>query len=237
MSNKNTKPSIDIEKINHNGTEAPLDIEFGLINSRAMDNVVIKEVKTAKGVDMFNLISMYGNIFVDNSHFDLTKTYLLKMGDLKTPDLKFRIFGDNPKYDKGPDIIAFFAPKVNHKMYANISFEDNEKPGRQDYIPLIAKGSYKKMFNQYTVVQEIYALHLAYEERIEDVDDESYNKFDYRKLDNSKSFYVEPNADIYSDGETVNLDDVDIPVAIEFDSVNGELKPIGTHLKPMVAED
>ena len=93
------------------------------------------------------------------------------------------------------------------------------------------------MFNQYTVVQEIETIRLAYEDRIEDVHDDSYYKFDYRKLDNSKSFYVDPSSNIYTDGESINLDDIEIPVAVEFDSANGELKAVGSHLKPMVAED
>ena len=228
---------IDIDLINQTGNDDRLAVDFTLVNDRAMDNVVIRDIQTDKGVNMFNLVSMYGNIHVSNDIFNLTKTYLLKMGDLSNNSLKFRIFGDNPSYSKEPDIIAFFSPRVNHKNYADISFTNEGMPGHQDYTPLIAKGNYRHMFNQYTVVQEIDALHLAYEERIVDLHDDEYVKFDYRKLDNSKAFYVAPSSDIYTDGESINLDDVDIPVGIEFDSASGELKSIGTHVKPIVAED
>ena len=186
---------------------------------------------------MFNLVSTYGNIHVSNEIFNLTKTYLLKKGDLSNTKLKFRLYGDNPVYSSEPQIIAFFAPRINHKSYADISFTNIWNPDRQDYYPLIAKGDYKRMFNQYTVVQDFETLRLAYDQRIKDLNDDSYSKFDYRKLDNSKSFYVEQNSEIYSDGESINLDDIDIPVAIEFDSANREFKPVGSHLKPMVAQD
>lgn len=228
---------IDIDMINHTGNEDRLGIDFTLVNGRAMDNVVIKDIQTDKGVDMFNLVSMYGNIHVSNEIFNLTQTYLLKMGDLSNTKLKFRLFGDSPSYSKDPDIIAFFSPKVNHKMYADINFTNEGMPGHQDYIPLIAKGEFKRMFNQYTVVQEIESLRLAFEDRIEDVHDDSYYRFDYRKLNNSKSFYVDSSSDIYANGESINLGDIEIPVGVEFDSANGELRAVGTHLKPMVAED
>ena len=159
------------------------------------------------------------------------------MGDLSNTSLKFRLFGDNPSYSKEPDIIAFFAPRVNHKSYADISFTNVWHPGSQDYYPLIAKNDYKNMFNQYTVVQEYETIRLAYHERIADFHDDVYGKFDYRKYNNSKAFYVDFGEEVSTDGESINLDDVEIPVGIEFDSASFELKSVGSHIKPQVAED
>ena len=228
---------IDIEQINHSGTAAPLAIDFNLVNGRAMDSVDIRDVKTDTGVNMFNLVSMYGNIHVSNEIFNLTQTYLLKKGDLSNSSIKFRLFGDKPSYSKDPDIIAFFAPRVNHKNYADISFTNIWHPGSQDYYPLIAKGDYKNMFNQYTVVQEFETIRLAYEEKIDDLHNDVYNKFDFRKHDNSRAFYVDYGYGITSEGDTVNLDDVEIPVGVEFDSASGELKSVGSHVKPQPSVD
>ena len=55
-------------------------------------------------------------------------------------------------------------------------------------------------------------------------------------IDYNRPFYY-GDSSFYIDGESVNLEDIDIPVAIEFDSASGELKSIGTHLKPQPAVD
>ena len=228
---------IDIDLINQTANNNELGIDFTLVNGRAMDNVVIRDVKTDKGVNMFNLVSMYGNIHVSNEIFNLTKTYLLKNGDLSNTSLKFRLFGDNPTYSKDPDIIAFFAPRINHKNFADISFTNVSHSDSQDYYPLIAKGDYKRMFNQYTVVQEFEILRLAYEDRIDDLHDDIYGNFDYRRVNNSKAFYVDLGEEVSTDGESVNLDGIDIPLGFEFNSVSGELKAVGTRIKPQRAMD
>ncbi len=202
-----------------------------------MDNVVIKDVKTNTGVNMFNLVSTFANIHVSNEIFNLKQTYLLRKGDLSNTSLKFRLFGDNPKYSKDPDIIAFFAPMKNHKSFADISFTNEWKPEKQDYYPLISKNDYKRMFNQYTVVQDFETMRLAYEMRVDDLHDEIYNKFDHRKFNNSKAFYVDYGNELYSDSETINLDDIEIPAGLEFDSASGELKPVGNYIKPQRAMD
>ena len=91
------------------------------------------------------------------------------------------------------------------------------------------------MFNQYTVVQDFETLRLSYEERMNDLADDAYCSYDFRKNDNSKLFYVEPSSDVFTDGESVNLNDIDIPVGLEFDSASGELKAVGSHIKPQRA--
>jgi hypothetical protein len=186
---------------------------------------------------MNNLVSTYGNVHVSNEIFNLTKTYLLRMGNLSNTNIKFRLYGNNPVYSKEPDVIAFFSPMKNHKSYADISFTNEWRTEKQDYYPLTGKNDYRRMFNQYTVVQDFETMRLAYEKRLEDLHDDAYGKFDYRKLDNSKSFYVNNAYDISSDGEMINLDDIEVPVGIEFDSANGELKAVGTHLKAQRAAD
>ena len=202
-----------------------------------MKNVVIKEVKTNKGVEMFNLVSNYADIHVNNEIFNLTRTYLLKKGDLSNAKLKFRLFGYNPVYSKEADVIAFFDPAINHKNFADISFTNEWNPEKQDYYPITAKGDYKRMFNQYTVVQEFESLRLSYEKKIEDLIDDVYSNFNYKKLDNSKAFYVEPLVIDKEDDESLNLDGIEIPIGVEYDSDNGELKPVGTYIKPQKAID
>ena len=227
---------IDFDVINQTANEERLGVDFNLVNGKAMDNVVIKDIKTDTGVNMNNLVSMYGDIHVSNDIFNLTRTYLLKKGDLSNTKLKFRLFGDNPSYSKEPDIIAFFAPKVNHKNYADISFTNEWHVEKQDYYPLTAKHDYKRMFNQYTVVQEFETLRLAFEDRIKELNDDFSSKLDYLKLDYYKPFYF-GDSSIFIDSESVNLNDVDIPVGIEFDSVNGELKSSGSYVKSQRAVD
>ena len=229
--------NIDIDLINHTDDSDRLDINFTRVNGRAMDNVVIRDVKTDKGVEMFNLVSTFANIHVSNEIFNLYKTYLLKKGDLSNTILKFRLYGDNPIYSRDVDIIAFFAPMINHKSYADISFTNEWHPERQDYYPLTAKGDYRRMFNQYTVVQDFETLRLAYEEIIKDYNDEANDRFNYRKLNHSKTFFVDYSSTDSSDGEVVNLEDIDIPVGVEFDSARGELKSVGSHVKPQRAID
>jgi hypothetical protein len=229
--------NIDIGLISQTGNENRLGIDFTRINGRAMDNVVIRDIKTDKGVEMNNLVSTYGNIHVSNEIFNLNNTYLLRKGDMSNSSIKFRLFGDNPVYSSDADIIAFFSPSRNHKDFANISFTNENTPEKQDYFPLTSKDDFKRMFNQYTVVQEIQSLHLAYEERVEDLSDDSFTNFDYRNLGNSKLFYVDPNSQIFVDSESVNLDDIDIPVGLEFDSASGELKAVGSQVKPQRAVD
>ncbi|MBR4330952.1 MAG: hypothetical protein IKP71_14015, partial [Candidatus Riflebacteria bacterium] len=228
---------IDIDMINQTADDERLGIDFTRVNGRAMDNVIIRDVKTNTGVNMFNLVSTFATIHVSNEIFNLKQTYLLRKGDLSNTSLKFRLFGDNPKYSKDPDIIAFFAPMKNHKSFADISFTNEWKPEKQDYYPLISKNDYKRMFNQYTVVQDFETMRLAYEIRVDDLHDEIYNKFDHRKFNNSKAFYVDYGNELYSDSETINLDDVEIPVGLEFDSASGELKSVGNYIKPQRAMD
>jgi hypothetical protein len=227
---------IDIDMINHSPSDKELGIDFTLVNGRAMDNVIIRDVKTDNGVNMSNLVSTYGNIHVSNEIFNLAKTYLLKKGDLSNSKLKFRLYGYNPVYSKDPDIIAFFDPSLNHKNYTDISFTNVWHPEKQDYYPLISREDYKLMFDQYTVVQDFETLRLSYRDKIVDVNDDFYSRFELRKLDKSKSFYVEPSI-INENGENINLDDIDIPVGVEFDSVSGELKSVGSIIKPQKAMD
>ena len=227
---------IDIDMINHKSDEVELGIDFTLVNGRAMDNVVIGDVKTDQGVNMFNLVSTYGDIHVSNEIFNLTKTYLLKRGDLSNAKIKFRLYGDNPVYSKEADIIAFFSPTKNHKDFANISFTNEWGPDKQDYYPLTAKNDYKRMFNQYTVVQEYETIRLAYEERIKEINDDFSSKLEYLKLDYNRPYYYGESS-LHIDSESVNLDEIDIPLSVEFDSVSGELKPAGSYEKSMVAKD
>ena len=93
------------------------------------------------------------------------------------------------------------------------------------------------MFNQYTVVQDFETLRLAYEEIIQNYNDEVNDRFNYRNTSNKKSFFVVYSSDVSSDGEIINLEDVDIPVGVEFDSASGELKPVGSYVKPQKAID
>ena len=160
---------------------------------------------------MSNLVSLYGDIHVSNEIFNLTKTYLLKKGDLSNSKLKFRLYGDNPVYSKEADIIAFFAPNKNHKDFANISFTNEWGPDKQDYYPLTAKNDYKRMFNQYTAVQEYETMRLAYEERIKDLNDDFSSKLEYLKLDYNRPYYY-GGSSFYIASESVNLDGVEIPV-------------------------
>jgi hypothetical protein len=111
------------------------------------------------------------------------------------------------------------------------------RPEKQDYYPLTAKGDYRRMFNQYTVVQDFETLRLAYEDKINDVNSDIHGIFAYREIDNSRLFYVYPTSDVYTEGESINLNDVDIPVGVEFDSASSELKSIGSHIKPHPAVD
>ena len=228
---------IDINVINQTADDARLGIDFTRVNGRAMNNVIIADVKTNTGVNMFNLVSTYATIHVSNEIFNLKQTYLLKKGDLSSSNLKFRLFGDNPKFSGEPDIIAFFAPLKNHKAYADISFTNEWKPEKQDYYPLTAKNDYKRMFNQYTVVQDFETLRLAYEDRIDDLHDDIYGNFDYRRVNNSKAFFIDFGEEVSTGGESVNLEDVDIPVSVEFDSASGELKVVGSQVKAQKAVD
>ncbi|MBR4570058.1 MAG: hypothetical protein IKO19_05255, partial [Candidatus Riflebacteria bacterium] len=227
---------IDIDLINQTSDDDRLGIDFTRVNGRAMDNVVIGDVKTNTGVNMFNLVSTYATIHVSNEIFNLKQTYLLKKGDLSNTSLKFRLYGDNPKYSREPDIIAFFAPMINHKSFADISFTNEWKPEKQDYYPLTAKGDYRRMFNQYTVVQDFETLRLAYEEIIKDYNDDAIERFNFRKVNHSKAFFVD-NSQIQTNGDVINLDDLDIPVGVEFDSASGELKAVGSQVKPQRAMD
>ena len=228
---------IDIDLINQTADDERLGIDFTRVNGRAMDNVIIRDIKTNTGVNMFNLVSTFANIHVSNEIFNLKQTYLLRKGDLSNTKLKFRLYGYNPIYTRDVDIIAFFAPMINHKNFADISFTNEWQPERQDYYPLTAKGDYRRMFNQYTVVQDFETLRLAYEEIIQNYNDEVNGRFNYRNTSNKKSFFVDYSSDVSSDGEVINLEDVDIPVGVEFDSASGELKPVGSHIKPQRAVD
>ena len=80
-------------------------------------------------------------------------------------------------------------------------------------------------------------MHLAYDDRIRDLNDDNNGRFDYRKLDNSKTFYVGYGEELSIEGESVNLDGIDIPLGFEFNSVSGELKAVGTRIKPQPAVD
>ena len=228
---------IEIDLINQTDNTGRLGIDFTSVNGKAMKNVDIKDVKTDTGVEMTNLVSSNADIHVSNEIFNLNKTYILKKGDLSNTKLKFRMFGYDPVYSKDADIIAYFDPSINHKNSADISFTNEYEPDQQDYYPLTAKSDYKRMMNQYTVVQEYETLRLSYTDKIKDVDDDSSGKFDYRKLDNSKFFYFEPLVINDENGESINLDGVEIPVGVEFDSANGEIKSVGTYLKPQRAID
>ena len=228
--------NIDIDLINQTSDDDRLKIDFSLINGRAMDNVVIRDVKTDKGVEMFNLVSTFANIHVSNEIFNLYKTYLLKKGDLSNTTLKFRLYGDNPIYSRDVHIIAFFAPMINHKSFADISFTNEWHPERQDYYPLTAKGDYRRMFNQYTVIQDFETMRFAYEDKINELNNDTNGIFAFREIDNSKLFYVNPSSEVYTDGESINLDDTEIPVGVEFDTANNELKSVGSYVKPQVAE-
>ena len=228
---------IDIDLINQTANSERLAIDFTHVNGRAMDNVVIRDIKTDTGVNMFNLVSMYGNIHVSNDIFNLTKTYLLKNGDLSNTKLRFRLYGDNPIYSRDVDIIAFFAPMINHRSFADISFTNEWHPQRQDYYPLTAKGDYRHMFNQYTVVEDFETLRLAYEERVEVINNWVIGKFDNRKPNNSKAFYVDYGTEISTDGESINLEEVGISAGLEYDSASGELKAVGSQVKPQRAVD
>ena len=73
--------------------------------------------------------------------------------------------------------------------------------------------------------------------RIEIINNAVNGRFDNRKLNNSKAFYVDYSDDVLTDGDSVNLEDVDIPAGIEYDSASGELKAVGTHIRPQRAVD
>ena len=148
--------NIKIDEINHTAADKPLDIELSGVGG-AMDNVTISNVKTQTGVDLNGLFSHYADIHVSNRYFSLSKVYLLRNGNLSNSDTNFRLFGWKPEYSSNSDIIAYFVPN-SRNQWANIEFIDMGQIGKKPYIVLSAKDGFNRMFDEYTVVQQIDAI-------------------------------------------------------------------------------
>ena len=148
---------IKIDEINHTETDKPLNIELPGVDGHAMDNVTINNVITKTGVDLNGLFSHYADIHVSNRYFSLSKVYLLRNGDLSNSDTKFRLYGWQPRWSSDPDIISYFVP-TSKWQWANIDFIDMGNIGKKPYIVLTAKDTYTRMFDEYTVVQQIEAI-------------------------------------------------------------------------------
>lgn len=149
--------NINIAEINHTEEDKPLSIELPGVDGYAMDNVTISNVITKTGVDLNGLFSHYADIHVSNRYFSLSKVYLLRNGDLSNSDTKFRLYGWQPRWSSDPDIISYFVP-TSKWQWANIDFIDMGNIGKKPYIVLTAKDTYTRMFDEYTVVQQIEAI-------------------------------------------------------------------------------
>ncbi|PKL38643.1 MAG: hypothetical protein CVV41_22425, partial [Candidatus Riflebacteria bacterium HGW-Riflebacteria-1] len=148
-----TADNIIIDSLKHTGDEDYLQLKFNGADNNQMDNVIIDDIYSDKGVQLQGLWTTFADIHTESDYFRLKDVHVADKGYLSNGQITMTIFGQNPVRD-GSDVQIYFAPD-NMRKLTQISFQNEFSQGREGYTILYNVDGVKSPFNQYNMMEEL----------------------------------------------------------------------------------